>query len=260
MIRQSKRTGLAPERLDQLRNIIRSEGVSRLDELCRLLKVSAATMRRDLDILESHGAIRRVHGGAVSIESRLEEPLFDDKASLAAREKLRIAEAAAASIVPGNTLFLDGGSTVLLLARLLAERTDVTVVTNSLRAVIELSGRGPRLIATGGQLRRLSETMVGPLSREVISKLRVDKAFMGTIGLSLDSGLTTTDPDEAFTKQQALSHANEVIVLADNTKIGKVSFSCFGQISDIDTLITDRKADQNFIREIRKTKVKVIIA
>lgn len=259
MHKQAKRAGLAPERLDKLRDIIRREGVSRLDELCRLLKVSAATMRRDLDIMESHGFIRRVHGGAVSIESRLEEPLFDDKASLAAREKLHIAEAAAATIVPGNTLYLDGGSTVLLLARLLADRTDVTIVTNSLRAAIELSGRGPRLILTGGQLRRLSETMVGTLSHEILHQLKVDKAFMGTIGLSLDEGLTTTDPDEAFTKRQVLSHASEVIVLADNTKIGRVSFAGFGQVSDIDTLITDSKADADFIREIRKQEVKVII-
>ena len=255
-----KRAGLAPERLDRLRDIIRREGVSRLDELCRLLKVSAATMRRDLDILESHGTIRRVHGGAVSIESRLEEPLFDDKASLAAREKLHIAESAAATIVPGNTLFLDGGSTVLLLARLLADRTDVTVVTNSLRAAIELSGRGPRLIVTGGQLRRVSETMVGPLSHEVLQQLRVDKAFMGTIGLSLEEGLTTTDPDEAYTKRQVLSHAREVIVLADNSKIGKVSFSAFAQIGDIDMLITDKKANEGFVRELRKQKIKVVIA
>lgn len=257
---RSKRAGLAPERIDKVRAILRRDGVSRLDELCRRLQVSPATMRRDLDILESHGTIRRVHGGAVSIESRLEEPLFDDKTSIAAREKLCIAEAAAGMVLPGDTLFLDGGSTVLLLARMLADRTDITVVTNSLRAAIEMSGRGPRLVVTGGQLRRLSETMVGPLSAAVLSQLRVDKAFMGTIGLSPDEGLTTTDPDEAFTKRQVLSRAEHVIVLADNSKIGRVSFSNFGQIGDIDTLVTDKKANAGLVRELRKRKVKVVIA
>ena len=85
---------LAPQRWDTLRGLIRDSGVIRVEDLSRRLGVSAATVRRDLDQLEQSGAIRRVHGGAVSVESRLEEPLFDDKASVALHEKRRIAEAA----------------------------------------------------------------------------------------------------------------------------------------------------------------------
>ena len=125
---------LAPQRWDNLRTLIRERGVIRIEDLCRQLKVSPATMRRDLDQLEQGGAIRRVHGGAVSVESRLEEPMFADKASLAVREKRRIAEAALTFIEPGDTIYLDGGSTVLELARLLRDRTNLTVATNSLRA------------------------------------------------------------------------------------------------------------------------------
>ena len=125
---------LAPRRLDNLRELIRGKGVIRLEEICRQLGVSPATVRRDLDQLEKAGAIRRVHGGAVSVESRLEEPLFDDKASMAAQEKLRIAEAALQFVAPGDTIYLDGGSTVLEFARRLHDRTNLTVVTNSLRA------------------------------------------------------------------------------------------------------------------------------
>src|SRR5438093_4155801 len=113
---------LAPQRLDNLRALIRQSGVSRLDDLCRQLKVSPATVRRDLDQLERTGAIRRVHGGAVSVDSRLDEPLFDDKTSIASREKQRIAEAALQFIQNDETIYLDGGSTVLALARLLRDR------------------------------------------------------------------------------------------------------------------------------------------
>ena len=81
---------LAPQRWDNLRALIRDSGVIRIEDLCRRLKVSAATVRRDLDQLEQGGAIRRVHGGAVSVESRLDEPVFADKTSLAAREKRRV--------------------------------------------------------------------------------------------------------------------------------------------------------------------------
>ena len=251
---------LAPQRWDNLRALIRDSGVIRIEDLCRTLKVSAATVRRDLDQLEQSGAIRRVHGGAVSVESRLDEPMFAHKTSLAAREKRRIAEAALAFVGPGDTIFLDGGSTVLELARLLRERTNLTVVTNSLHAAHELAGRGPRLILIGGELRRLSQTMVGPLTRLVLHELHLDKAFMGTIGFTLKEGLTTTDPSEAFTKEVVMHQARQVIVLADSSKAGKISFARAGRWDQVQVLITDRQMDRIFAKELIKTGIKLVRA
>lgn len=247
---------LAPKRLEQLRSIVRESRVVRIDELSRLLKVSSATVRRDLDYLESLGEIRRVHGGAVGIESRLEEPLFDDKTALAVAEKHRIAEAALTLVQPGDTIYLDGGSTVLGLARLVRERSNLTIVTNSLRAAIELAGGGPRLIMIGGELRRLSQTLVGPLTRLLLEQLNVDTAFMGTMGLTL-KGLTTTDPGEAYTKQLVVETARRVILLADSSKVGKVSFSRAGLLSHVDTLITDTGLDSKWTEQIRQAGVEV---
>jgi len=250
---------LGAKRLDRLRAMVRQTRVVRIDDLARLLKVSPATIRRDLDQLESLGEIRRVHGGAVGIESRLEEPLFDDKTAIAAREKHRIAQAALKFIQPGDTIYLDGGSTVLELARLVRERTNLTVVTNSLRAALELAGRGPRLILIGGELRRLSQTLVGPLTRLLIEQLNVDTAFMGTIGLTVEAGLTTTDPGEAYTKQRVSDRARRVILLTDRSKIGKVSFSRAGELSQVDMLITDKGLDQAWAGEIREQGVEVVL-
>jgi DeoR/GlpR family transcriptional regulator of sugar metabolism len=201
-----------------------------------------------------------VHGGAVSVESRLEEPMFADKASLAVREKRRIAEAALTFIEPGDTIYLDGGSTVLELARLLRDRTNLTVVTNSLRAAHELSGRGPRLILIGGELRRLSQTMVGPLTRLVLHELHLDKAFMGTIGFSAKEGLTTTDPSEAFTKEVVMGQARQVIVLADSSKAGKVSFASAGHWDDVHVLITDKPVDKDLSKQLVKNGIKLVRA
>jgi DeoR/GlpR family transcriptional regulator of sugar metabolism len=251
---------LAPQRWDNLRTLIRERGVIRIEDLCRQLKVSPATVRRDLDQLEQSGAIRRVHGGAVSVESRLEEPMFADKASLAVREKRRIAEAALMFIEPGDTIYLDGGSTVLELARLLRDRTNLTVVTNSLRAAHELSGRGPRLILIGGELRRLSQTMVGPLTRLVLHELHLDKAFMGTIGFSAKEGLTTTDPSEAFTKEMVMGQARQVIVLADSSKAGKVSFASAGRWNNVHVLITDKHMDKDLSKQLIKNGIKLVRA
>ena len=259
-MRQDGHRELAAQRLDSLRALIRQHGVVRVEELCRQLAVSPATVRRDLDELEETGAIRRVHGGAVSIESRLDEALFDDKASRAAREKRRIAGAALAFVGPDETVYLDGGSTVLELARLLRERSNLTVVTNSLRAAHELAGRGPRLILIGGELRRLSQTMVGPLTRLVLRELHLDKAFMGTIGFTWKEGLTTTDPGEAYTKEVVMGQARQVIVLADSSNAGKVSFARAGRWDKVQVLITDRKMDKEFARKLGHQGIKLIRA
>jgi DeoR family transcriptional regulator, fructose operon transcriptional repressor len=251
---------LAPQRWESLRALIRESGVIRVEDLCRQLGVSPATVRRDLDQLEQSGAIRRVHGGAVSVESRLEEPLFDDKTSIAAREKRRIAEAALQFVEPGDTIYLDGGSTVLELARLLRERSQLTVVTNSLRAAHELAGRGPRLLVIGGELRRLSQTLVGPLTRLMLQELHLDKAFMGTIGLSLNEGLTTTDPGEAYTKETVMKQARQVFLLADSSKAGKVSFARAGRLEDIHTLVTDLAFEKELGKELTRRGIKLIKA
>src|SRR5579884_172259 len=249
---------LAPERQELLRGILREDHVVRVDDLSRRLRVSVATIRRDLDQLESLGEIRRVHGGAVGVEGRLEEPFFDAKTSIAAREKERIARAAVRLLEPNDTIYLDGGSTVLELARLIRDRSNVTVVTNSLRAAMELASRGPRLILIGGELRRLSQTLVGPLSRLTLEDLHVDKAFMGTIGLTLEEGLTTTDPSEAYTKELVMRQARQVILLADSGKAGKVSFARAGRLENVHVVVTDRALEKNFARELAKKGIKVV--
>ena len=240
-----------------MRALIRRAGIVRVEDLRKDLKVSVATVRRDLEAMEDEGRVRRVHGGAISMESRLDEAGFDTKTGLASKEKRLIAAEAVKLISSGDSIFLDGGSTVMELARLLADRSDLTVVTNSLRAATELANSRLRIILTGGELRLLSQTMVGPLTRAVLDKVRVDKAFMGTMGLSVEDGLTTTDPNEAFTKDLVQNQARQVILLADSRKWGKVSFSRVSGFEGVDVLITDKKFPAKDARALRKRGVKV---
>lgn len=253
-------TGLAVERLETIREILRRRHIVRVDELSAGLKVSPATIRRDLLALDRRGQLRRVHGGAVAPEGSLEEPVFDDKARLAAREKDRIARFALQFVKPTDSIFLDGGSTILSLAHLLADMAQLTVVTNSLRVAGAFASGGPRMILIGGEFRRLSQTTVGPLTRPLIDQLRVDTAFLGTIGLSLDEGLTTTDPRESQTKSLVMARAGRVILLADSSKIGKVSFVRFGSLGQVDTVITDRKVAPAVVGKLKKKGVKVLVA
>lgn len=249
---------LAPARLERLLELLRTRRFARVHDLCRELQASAATVRRDLLTLDRKGQIHRVHGGAMLIGGRLDEPRFDDKTEVAAPEKQRIAEAARAFVSPNDTVYLDGGSTVLALAHLLANAPDVTIVTNSLRVATALAGRGPRTIVIGGELRRRSQTFVGSLTRHQLELLHVDKAFVGTIGLTLESGLTTTDPREAHTKELVIRNAGRVILLADHTKVGKVSFVTFGRLSDIDVLVTTAGIPKTTLQGLRKQDVEII--
>jgi DeoR/GlpR family transcriptional regulator of sugar metabolism len=250
---------LAAQRQQEIRNLLRQQDIMRVDEICERIVASPATVRRDLAELDRQGHIRRVHGGAVSIENRLDEPVFDDKASIAAAEKQAIAEAAVKHVTPGSVIYLDGGSTLLTLARTLNGTKDLTVVTNSLRVSSLLAAGGPRLILVGGELRHISQTFVGPLTQPLIEQLSFDIAFMGTMGLSPEQGLTTTDPGEAQTKQLVISRARNVMLLADSSKLGKVSFVTFGDLDQVDTLITDRGATRTQLSPYRK-KMNIITA
>jgi len=257
---KNNRTDLAAERFEKIRRILRQRPAVRVNELSEELAVSAATVRRDLATMEQRGCLLRVHGGAVCSESRLQEPLFDDKAALSTEQKKRIARASFPLIKPNDSVFLDGGSTVLALARLIADMPRITVVTNSLRVAGTLSGNGPRMILIGGEFRRLSQTFVGSLTDPLLNHLHIDKAFMGTIGLSDTEELTTTDPREAHTKRLVMEHAREVILLADSTKFGKVSFVRFGSFEDLDVIVTDKGAERAQVRKLRRKGFKVVLA
>lgn len=251
---------LAAGRVVKVRDLLRERRIVRVDELAALLGVSPATARRDLAVLHGRGELLRVHGGAVAAEGAADEPLFDDKTAIAAREKERIAQAALRLVPSRGTLYLDGGSTVLALARRLTGLTHLTVVTNSLRVAHLLSAGGPHMILIGGVLRRLSQTFVGPLTRHLIEQMRFDVAFMGTVGVSAATGLTTTDPDEAFTKEWAMARANRTVLLADGIKFARASLARFAPIERLHTLITDRGVPAAEAAALRKAGVTVIIA
>jgi DeoR/GlpR family transcriptional regulator of sugar metabolism len=251
---------LAARRRQRLVALVEARGSARLEELSALLGVSSATVRRDLNAVSAAGRLRRVHGGVVATDQRQDEPQFDDKAGVASAEKERIAAATLELLSPSDTIYLDSGSTVLALARLLHGWDRLTVVTNSLPAATELVGRGPRVILAGGELRATSRAIVGPLTRHLLEKLHVDRAVMGTFALDLDGGLTTTDAAEAYTKQLVLTRANQVILLADSSKVGRHSFVTSGRIADVDVLVTDRGIDGRSVRALAKRGVRVITA
>ena len=138
-------------------------------------------------------------------------------------------------------------------------KKDLTIVTNSLMAAAVLMVMPHRLILTGGEFRPLARTLTGPLTASVIQELHFNKAFMGTIGFTLEDGMTTTDPGEAFTKEQAMRRANQVYLLADSSKLGVPSFARSGSLEEIDVLVTDAIGSE-FRSALEERGVEVILA
>ena len=249
---------LTAEREQRILQLLKGQEVISVAVLKEKLGTSEATVRRDLQSMHERGLLERLRGGAAVKSGGNTEPLFADKADLNGDAKQRIAEAALALIHDHDTIFLDGGSTVLRLAKLLEARKDLTVVTDSLMAASALMETGHRLILPGGEFRAISRTLVGPLSAAVMGEISVDKAFMGTYGYTVKDGMSTTDPNEAFTKEQAMRRARSVILLADHTKLGWSSFvkcSC----DHLDVLVTDEIKD-DIRKELEEKDVKILLA
>ena len=232
-------------------------GVKTVAELSAVLEVSEATVRRDLEQLESRGKLYRVHGGA-ALPGSTGEPVYEEKANFNTAHKQSIARKAISFIHESDTIFLDGGSTVLELAKSLPSVRDLTIVTNSLMAAAELMEKDCRLILTGGEFRKLSRTLVGPLSGRILTSLHISKAFLGTLGIDLESGISTTDPNEAYTKELVMRCAEQVFVLADSSKVGVPSFASSGSLEDIDVLITDPEIPPSAVKFLRNHKIEVI--
>ncbi|HCE43748.1 MAG TPA: DeoR family transcriptional regulator [Lentisphaeria bacterium] len=254
----SKRKLLTPEREEIILARLGEEAKT-ITELSLTLGVSEATVRRDLLSLEEQGKVKRVHGGAVRVKFSEHEPVFKEKESIKPEEKERIAKLALDLINDKDTIFLDGGSTVLALAKMLGAKKGLTVVTNSLMAAAELMESGHDLIIVGGKFRPLSRTLVGPLTSKIIETLHVDKAFLGTIGFTIEDGISTTDADEAFTKELILKRAGKAILLADSSKLGKKSFAVSGALSDIDVVITDSGVPSAIARDLRKNGIDLLV-
>ncbi len=238
--------------LEELRGGARS-----LDELSARLGVSTATVRRDLLSMEKSGRAKRVRGGAMRSDMLTGEPVFNEKRRIKDREKELISGKAAELICDGDSVYLDGGSTVLGICRRLGGKKNLSITTNSLMAASELMETGHNLFIVGGKFRPLSRTIVGCLTVKTISSMNFDKAFLGTMGLAGD-GISTTDPEEAYTKELVMKRAKKVILLADSMKFGTAYFAVSGSLDDIDVIVTDKKPSAKFAKIIKNRRIELI--
>jgi DeoR family transcriptional regulator, aga operon transcriptional repressor len=249
------------KRSDRMLAVLRSvngRGSVSLADLATELRVSAATLRRDLASMEDQGLLVRTHGGARSHPVHEEVPVHFR--NLEARDaKHRIALRAAEHIPTGPyAVALSGGTTAAEVARALSRRQQLTIVTNALPIAMELAARpNAKVILTGGMVRATSFEAVGVLAENTFSAVNVGTAILGTDGISASGGATTHDEVEARTNHAMVSHAQRVIVVADGSKVGSTTLARMAQCAEIDLLITDSTADADELDRIRAAGVTI---
>jgi len=252
---------ISDQRHQTIINLLEDLGAVTVSDLVKEFKVSEMTIRRDLDILENQGLLRRVHGGAVSRRGRSYEPPFMLRTSENLENKIRISQAAADLIQNGDSITLDVGTTTLEIARHLQNKQDLTVITPSLQIANELINHpGIRLILTGGILRIGELSMVGHLAERIFEDFFVDKLFLGAGAVDLKTGISEFNIEDALVKRAMVKSAKSVVLVADSSKFNQVAFTSIVPLSDIHTIITDKELDPRLAAQIQAKGIELILA
>jgi DeoR/GlpR family transcriptional regulator of sugar metabolism len=229
-------------------------------ELAARLDVATMTVRRDLQALEDAGKLVRTHGGAVLSRPGTVEFTFGRRQETCRAQKQAIARLACARIRPGMAISLDTGTTTLAVARALAGVRNLRVLTSSLAvASVLYPCDGIELILLGGQTRTDSPDLYGELTEANLTRFHVDLAVLGADALTRD-GLYTTHPDISRVSAAMICHAEQRLVVADSSKLGRTAFIRFAAWSDVDALVTDAGADAENRRWLEETGVRVSYA
>lgn len=247
----------AEERKQMIVELVNTNVKTTVAELCKKFSVSPATIRNDLRELEEGGLLRRTHGGAISNRRANFEPNAYQKEVERIHQKQAIAQIATAYVNEGDTIAIDTGTTTFELAKQLTDYRNITVVTNDLQIAAYLErNSNAGIIMAGGAVRRNFHCTAGRKAIETIADLNVDRAFIGANGLSVKRGVTTPNIETAQVKEKLIEQSEEVVVLADSSKIGKVSFARYADIKDVDVLVTDDEVD---IEQLELIKSKGVI-
>jgi DeoR family fructose operon transcriptional repressor len=250
----------AVERRQEIATLVEERGRSDVAELATRFGVTPETIRRDLTELERRRFLRRVHGGAISNRRFPSEPAVAEKAETMAAEKAAIAAVAVEFVPEQGSVLIDAGTSTLALARIFPER-ELSVFTHSVAIALELAGkRDLRLYVIGGRLRTRTLANVDDWALRELASLRVDVAFVGTNGFSVERGLSTPDPAEAAVKRAICSSAAQTIVLADHTKLDQESAVRFAAIDGFDVLVSDRGLPGANRRAFEDAGVEVVLA
>jgi DeoR family transcriptional regulator of aga operon len=253
----SERGLLIEERRRRICELLRAEGRVTVDALAGRFGTSQVTIRADLSLLESAGALTRTHGGALAVP---EDQSLNVKQLQHHAEKVRIAEAAAALIHDGETIILDSGTTTAEIARRIRtlELKSINVITNALNiAALLIDVPSVRLIVPGGILRRESNSLSGPLAEAALGTLQANRLYLGADGIDPQLGVMTPHLAEAELNAKMIAISRAVVVVADASKFTRRNISLIARTEQVNMLITDRAAPAVAVDQLRARGIEV---
>jgi len=250
----------AAERRHAILEMVRSSGAVSLKELAATVGSSEVTVRRDLRALEAEGLLDRKRGGAAMPGALSHEPSYSQKSRVAAPAKAAIAMLAATLVDQGDAIVLGAGTTTLELARRLTRVRELTVVTNSVLVATALASSQAEVMVTGGMLRGATFALVGMGAEHSLSGLRVRRAFLSGNGLTAGRGLSTPNMAAAAVDRAIARTAQEIVVLADHTKLGIDTMVQTVPVDRMAHVVTDEAADAELLAALRAAGVAVHVA
>jgi DeoR/GlpR family transcriptional regulator of sugar metabolism len=234
----------------------------KVSDLVKEFNVSEETIRRDLNELEREGLVKKNYGGAILTEEidNVAIPPVQQRKLQYYEEKNAIGKKAAELVLDKQIIILDSGSTTWCMARHLDKASNLMVVTNGINVAEECShNEEASIFLLGGKLVKKSMSLVGPQAEMELHKYNAHYAFLGTSGISLRKGFTSSDIYEAEIKRAMIAAGQKVVILADHTKFQQQGLVSYGSFQDVDMVITSDLADADMLKEIERLGVRVVV-
>ena len=232
---------LTKQRHEIILKLLEEKGSITVPEVRELLDTSESTVRRDITALDQEGKLTKVFGGAVALDSRITtyEYTVAEKNDLSREEKQKIARYAASLIAPKDFVYLDAGTTTAFMIDYIDETT-ASFVTNAVSHAQRLAARGMKVILLGGELKASTEAVIGAQAMQMLVNYHFTRGFFGANGVTRKSGYTTPDASEAIIKRTACGQCEEVYMLCDSSKFGKVSSVTFASFEGVNAVTEKR--------------------
>lgn len=252
---------LAEPRRMKILEWLQEEGSARVRDLSAAFAVSEATIRQDLERLDTEGYITREHGGAYlkSVPQQVESMSLHHVQNM--DRKRKIGQAAAALVGDSETIIIDSGTTTTQFAENLRPRQNLNIITNALNIALLLGGNPTNTVhMPAGQFKAPTLSLSGEKSVDFFVGIYAEKLFLATAGIAFDAGLTYPAIGDIYVKRAMIKAASRVYLLADSTKIGRMSFSSLGGVELVHTLITDDGISAEDVAGFEKRGIEVIVA
>ena len=249
---------LAIERRNKTIEILQREKRVVVSNLSSLFNVTEETIRRDLEKLEKEGIAKKTYGGAILNESLYVDLPYTVRKKANVSNKQYIARVISSLIEDGDHIMLDGSSTAVYIAKYLKDKKNLTIITNSLEILLELSDVvGWKILSTGGSLKEGALALYGYQAEKMIGSYHVDKAIISCKGMDLEKGITDSNEADANIKKLMLDSANVKILAVDKSKFDKISFTKIIDLSELDILVTDQEMNEAWKQKLSPFDIKL---